>query len=302
MANPAQALIDMKPTRPFLVAIDSDGCAFDTMGIKHRECFCPMLIAYFGLQPVAQAARECKDFADLFSKTRGANRHKTTIRILQELLPTHPMVKERGFAVPQFPHYAAWVNNPKSLLSNEGLKKAIDETQNEEAKKELQTALTWSKRVNELVAEIVKNIPPFPYVRECLEKIYPAADIIVCSATPTEALHREWAEHNLARYAKVIAGQEMGSKAEHLSIMRQKYAPDKILMVGDALGDQQAAEKNGVLFYAINPGHEPASWKRFYDEAFDKFVLGTYTGDYERRIKIEFDGYLPQLPPWLSKG
>ena len=51
-----------------------------------------MMIGYFGLQPVAQAARECKDFADLFSKTRGANRHKTSVRILRELLPAHPMV------------------------------------------------------------------------------------------------------------------------------------------------------------------------------------------------------------------
>ena len=60
------------------------------MGIKQRECFCPWMIAYFGLQPVAQAARESKDFADLFSKTRGANRHKTIKRILVELLAHAP--------------------------------------------------------------------------------------------------------------------------------------------------------------------------------------------------------------------
>ncbi|MEA1870969.1 MAG: HAD family hydrolase, partial [Candidatus Bipolaricaulota bacterium] len=51
-----------RPKKDFLVCIDSDGCAFDTMGIKQRECFCPWMIAYFGLQPVAQAARECKEF------------------------------------------------------------------------------------------------------------------------------------------------------------------------------------------------------------------------------------------------
>ncbi len=81
----AQPLKDFKPKHKFFVGIDSDGCAFDTMGIKQRECFCPWLIAYFGLQPVAQAARECKDFADLFSKTRGGNRHKTAKRIISEL-------------------------------------------------------------------------------------------------------------------------------------------------------------------------------------------------------------------------
>ena len=95
--DPAKPLKDLKPEKEFFVGVDSDGCAFDTMGIKQRECFCPWLIAYFGLQPVAQAARECKDFADLFSKTRGANRHKTTKRIIAELLPEHPLVKKLGF-------------------------------------------------------------------------------------------------------------------------------------------------------------------------------------------------------------
>ena len=88
-------LMQMRPTKDFLVAIDSDGCAFDAMGIKQRECFCPMMIAYFDLQPVADAARECKMFADLFSKTRGSNRHITIVRILTELLPSHPRKKAR---------------------------------------------------------------------------------------------------------------------------------------------------------------------------------------------------------------
>src|SRR4030042_5630582 len=113
--DPAKLLKEFKPKHKFFVGIDSDGCAFDTMGIKKRECFCPWMIAYFGLQPVAEAARQCKEFADLFSKTRGANRHKTIVRILAELLPSHPMVKERSFKVPQFPYYFEWVNNPKSL-------------------------------------------------------------------------------------------------------------------------------------------------------------------------------------------
>lgn len=68
--DPAKPLKDFEPKHKFFVGIDSDGCAFDSMGIKQRECFCPWMIAYFGLQPVAWAARQCKEFADLFSKTR----------------------------------------------------------------------------------------------------------------------------------------------------------------------------------------------------------------------------------------
>lgn len=299
MANPAQMLIDLKPTKEYLVAIDSDGCAFDAMGIKQRECFCPMMIAYFGLQPVAEAARECKLFADLFSKTRGANRHKTIVRILTELLPNHPKVKESGFRVPQFKHYAEWVNNPQSLLSDAGLKAAIAETSDPQARKELEVVLKWSTRVNELVAEIVRNVPPFHFVRESLEKAFGLADIIVCSATPTEALEREWAEHGLTKYVKIIAGQEMGSKAEHLAIVSNgKYRNDRILMLGDALGDLAAARKNDVLFYAINPGGENASWKKFYDEAFDRFIAGKYAGAYEAAIVAAFEKCMPEHPSW----
>ncbi|MHC4737159.1 MAG: hypothetical protein ACYTDW_22365 [Planctomycetota bacterium] len=47
MTDPAQPLKDFKPKKKFFVGIDSDGCAFDTMGIKQRECFCPWLIGYF---------------------------------------------------------------------------------------------------------------------------------------------------------------------------------------------------------------------------------------------------------------
>jgi len=297
--DPARPLKEFKPKHKFFVGIDSDGCAFDTMGIKHRECFCPWLIAYFGLQPVAQAARECKEFADLFSKTRGANRHKTTRRIIAELLPEHPMTKARGFEVPQYPHYFAWVDDPKSLLSNDSLRQAIDEAADPEVKKELEFALTWSERVNWAIGEIVKDMPPFPHVRDSLEKIQPLADVIVVSATPDEALKREWQEHNIAKYVEVIAGQEMGTKAQHLGYATKgRYEKNHILMIGDAPGDMKAAGANDALFYPINPGDEIESWKRFGDEAFDKFVNGEYAGQYEEKLIAEFDSYLPELPPW----
>jgi len=295
----AQPLKDLQPQHKFFVGIDSDGCAFDTMGIKQRECFCPWLIAFFGLQPVAQAARECKDFADLFSKTRGANRHKTAKRIIAELLPTHPMVKQYGFDVPDYPHYFQWVDDPNSLLSDAGLQQAIDKTADPEAKKELEMVLQWSKRVNWAIGETVKGMPPFPFVRESLEKIAPKADVVVVSSTPLEALEREWAEHGIAKYVEVIAGQEMGKKAEHLKYATEgKYDKTHILMMGDAPGDMKAAKANDVLFYPILPGDEVKSWKRFGDEAFDKFLDGTYAGDYEAKLIAEFDSYLPELPPW----
>ena len=304
MANidPAKPLKDFRPKHEFLVGIDSDGCAFDTMGIKQRECFLPWMIAYFGLQPVAQAARECKEFADLFSKTRGANRHKTAKRIIAELLPSHPTIRAGGFEVPQYPHYFAWVDNPKSVLSNDGLKQAIEQASDPDARRELELALAWSERVNLAIEETVKGMPPFAYVRESLEKTLPSADVIVVSATPGEALIREWQEHDIAKYAAIIAGQEMGTKAQQLGCAAKgKYRKNHVLMIGDAPGDMNEAHATGALFYPINPGNEAESWKRFADEVFDKFITGAYAGDYEKELIAEFDSYLSERPPWEKR-
>ena len=300
MSDHAKALKDMRPAKDWLVAIDSDGCVFDAMGIKQRECFCPWMIKYFNLQPVAEAARESKEFTDLFSKTRGVNRHKAIVRILTEVLPSHPTVKAHGFEVPGFKHYCRWVNDASSLLSNDGLQRAIDGAGSAEAKSELTRCLEWSKKVNEVISQIVVNVPAFMYVKESLQKISESADIIVCSSTPGEALEREWAEHDVAKYTRVIAGQEMGTKAEHLAMVSGKYDKDKILMMGDAPSDHKAAKVNGLLFYPINPGGEDESWKRFYNEAYDKFIQGTYAGEYEKKVIAEFDECLPENPPWLK--
>ncbi len=153
--------------------------------------------------------------------------------------------------------------------------------------------------MNKTVDWMVEGCGPFAYVRESLEKIYQKADIVVVSATPVAALEKEWKEHDIARYARVIAGQEMGSKKEHLALAAVgKYPAEKILMVGDAPGDMKAARDNGALFFPVNPGHEEESWRRLAEEAFDRFVEGTYAGKYEEELVEEFEALLPETPPW----
>jgi len=297
--NPLQSF---SPRKDFLVCIDSDGCVFDTMGIKQRECFCPWMIAYYGLQPVAEAARECKMFADLFSKTRGANRHITIKRILTELLPSHPQVKARRFKVPRFPHYCAWVEGPQSLLSNEGLKQAIERAESEEAQQELEHVLAWSNRVNWAVGQIVKGIPPLAWVRECLQRLQEKADVVVVSATPLEALTREWTEHDIAQYASLICGQEFGSKTEHIRWTARHYPRNHVLMVGDAPGDLNAARSNDVRFYPVVPGEEETSWEQLHREELDQFFQQRYAGEVERELIERFEQALPERPSWEVSG
>ena len=39
-----KTLENFVPKHSFLVCIDSDGCAFDVMEVKHKECFCPATV------------------------------------------------------------------------------------------------------------------------------------------------------------------------------------------------------------------------------------------------------------------
>lgn len=293
MSNPAQPLIDMKKEKEFLVGIDSDGCAFDTMEIKHKECFIPNIINKWDLQPVSKYAREAAEFVNLYSKWRGINRFPALINVL-ELLEDREEARKRGYKMPDIGPLRNWVEN-ETKLGNPALEKAVEQTGNPV----LEKTLDWSRAVNETVAKIVRNVPPFPYVRESLKRISENADAIVVSATPNEALKREWQEHDIARYVKVIAGQETGTKKESLENGRKgRYADDHVVMIGDAPGDLKSARANNVLFYPINPGDEERSWKRFYEEAFDKFLRGEYAGAYEEKLIAEFDRYLPSTPPW----
>ncbi|VAX38400.1 Hydrolase, haloacid dehalogenase-like family [hydrothermal vent metagenome] len=277
----------------FLIGIDSDGCAFDTMEIKHKECFIPQFIKYMKLQPVSKYARETCEFTNLYSKWRGANRF-ISYTLALDLLEERPEVQARNVTIPKLQAVRDWMEK-ETKLGNPTLIKYV-ETNNDP---ELQQALDWSLKVNEVIDDLVEGVTPYPGVKESLEKLNPQADMIVCSATPNNALNKEWEEHGIRQYVEAICGQEAGSKKETLGEAASRgYAENHVLMIGDAPGDMKAAIAVGALFYPINPGHEEASWERFLTEACDKFLAGEFAGDYQAQLIAEFDTYLPEVPPW----
>jgi len=290
----ARPLAELEPEHDFFIGIDSDGCAFDTMELKHKECFTPNIIKHWGLQPVSRYAREAAEFVNLYSKWRGINRWPALVMVF-DLLRERPEVQARGVTPPEAPRIRAFLADDRFPKSNDGLKAYMAEYPDPE----LDIAWAWTTGVNAAIAEMVHGVAPFPYVRESLQFLEDRADMIVVSATPLEALTREWEEHDIARYVRVIAGQEMGKKALHLGLATKgKYRPDHILMIGDAPGDMRAAHANDALFYPINPGHEEESWQRFYEEAMHKFLATEYAGEYEAALIAEFETLLPEVPPW----
>lgn len=294
--DPQALLREFSPRRSFFVGIDSDGCVFDTMEIKHKECFIPNIIQHWDLQPVAKYAREAAEFVNLYSRWRGINRFPALLMVF-DLLAERPEVRARGVQIPRAQALRDWVAK-ETRQGNPALAEAVERT----GDPVLAQALRWSKAVNQRIEEMVHGVPPYPFVKETLEKLTPVADVMVVSATPGEALQREWEEHGVAGYAAVIAGQEMGTKAEHLALgARGKYPSGRMLMIGDAPGDLKAARANGALFYPVLPGHEEQSWERFYREACDRFLAGSFGGGYQVELIREFESLLPDAPPWKRR-
>ncbi len=285
-------MFSISPHHEFLVGIDSDGCVFDSMELKHKECFIPNFINYYELQGVSKYAREAAEFVNLYSKSRGVNRFPGLVEQL-DLLRRRPEVRARGVHVPRPAGLIQWMT-AETKLGNPALEKAVAQT----GDPDLKQALEWSLVVNQAIAKMVRGVPPFPNVRACLDRLSEHADMLVCSQTPNTALEAEWNEHGIAPYVQAICGQEIGSKKETLAACKDKYSVANMLMIGDAPGDYKAAQANDALFFPINPGHEEESWTRLLEEGIERFLTGTFAGVYQQRLLEEFDSYLPEHPPW----
>jgi phosphoglycolate phosphatase-like HAD superfamily hydrolase len=284
-------LFSFTPQHDYLVAIDSDGCTFDTMEVKHKECFIPCFINHYNLQAVSRFARECWEFVNLYSRSRGVNRFPALIETLQ-WLQRRPEVAARGVQIEIPESLQAWVKS-ETRLGNPALEARVKET-NDPA---LAHCLVWSKAVNKAIDDLVRHVPPFPFVRESLQKLQGQTDLVVCSATPSEALKKEWCEHQIDSYVSEICGQEQGTKKE-LLVQARQYPPHHALMVGDALGDYNAAQANACLFFPINPGAEDAAWERFHREGIARFLNGQFAGQYQDSLLTGFRAYLPEQPSW----
>jgi phosphoglycolate phosphatase-like HAD superfamily hydrolase len=289
-------LTDFKPTRETFVGIDSDGCVFDTMAIKQKQCLHKLIVTHWCLEPIEKQVREAAEFVNLYSRHRGTNRFPALLLSI-DLLRDRPEVVASGIKLPEFKALKRFIDSGRPLGNS-----FLEELLEENADPELARILAWSKAVNKEIETKVTNIPPYPWALNSLRKIKANSDAICVSQTPTETLIREWRQHGLLEYVRAIAGQEMGSKPEHIRMATYgRYHPDNILMIGDAPGDLNAAKINRAHFYPINPGHESESWERFHQEAYDMFLRHAYGGKYETDLIAKFDKLLPATPPWKTR-
>lgn len=230
---------------------------------------------------------------NLYSRSRGVNRFPALVQTLR-LLAERPRTRQRGVSIRDTSALERFVGSGKPL-GNPSLKEALAAT----GDSELERALHWSEDVNRDVARMVHGLPPFPFARECLEASASFADTMCVSSTPLEALAAEWKEHDIARHVRLIVGQEIASKKDVIrKALAFGYDPARILVVGDAPGDLQAATASGGLFFPIVPGDEDDSWRLLHEEGLPRFREGSYGGAFQKGLVERFLERLPETPPW----
>lgn len=265
-------LLNFKKEKDFLVCVDSDGCAIDSMDIKHITCFGPCMVDEWDLSKWQDEILYRWNEVNLYTLTRGINRFKGLITALKE-------VNEKYIRVDELDVLVNWVETTNEL-SNDSLKREIDNNPNSNI---LRKALNWSNNVNKAITKLPEEkILPFKKVKEALKYAHLMADVAIVSSANLNAVLDEWKRHELIEHTDIVLAQNSGTKAYCIQeLLKKGYDPKKVVMCGDALGDLQAAEKNGVHFYPILVRHEKESWEEFISTAFIKLIDGKYSTDYQ---------------------
>ncbi len=285
-------LINFLPKHNTFVGIDSDGCVFDTMEIKQKDFFHPHIIQHWGLEAIETELRAAAEFTYLYSTFRGLNRFLGLCKTF-ELLQDWPDARAKA-RIPDPADLRVFCDSGLPL-SNATCKAEAERT----GSKMLEQAYRWSIELNIDIDANMPDPPPFEGAEEGLQLIRQTSDAIVISQTQAGALLKDWYRDGLARYVSVIAGPELGSKIDHLTLAAvDRYPAHAILMMGDAPGDLAAAQAVGCNFFPINPGHEAESWQRFKNEAYALFLDGGFSDEYQLRLIKEFKALLPGTPPW----
>ena len=263
-------LSDYVRKHDYLICVDSDGCAMDTMDCKHIHCFGPCMVTEWGLQEWEKPILDRWNEINLYSMTRGINRFKGLSMALTEIDAQYTPIANLN-------DLQAWVDSG-AAPSNDALQKAIDETHSPI----LQKAMAWSKAVNVAITQLPEEIKqPFPGVKEGLAAAAGFADVAIVSSANRDAVLEEWTKFELLGYVDIMLSQDYGSKAHCIAeMLKFGYSPDHVLMVGDAPGDRAAAADNGVYYYPILVRKEAESWTELREMGFIHLQNGEY-GNYE---------------------
>lgn len=264
--------------KDFLICVDSEGCAIDSMNRKHMKCFGPCLIKEWHLENWNETITERWNEINLYTMTRGIDRFKGLLTVLIDI--DDEFTKIDGLS-----EYEYWVETTIDH-STYSLKAELKRTNSEIFKKVLRWSEASDKAIQSLSSEEIKL---FDGVKAALEYAHIYADIAVISTAEPAATAKEHNVHGLLDYVDVVCCENGGTKVSCIQeLMKKGYSASHILMVGDASEDMKAAQKNGTFFYPILVKQEAESWEGLVDTALQRFISGEYAGPYQKYMIDRF--------------
>lgn len=106
-------------------------------------------------------------------------------------------------------------------------------------------------RFSQLVVDAVVEASFVRGAKDFLEAYYAVYDFYIASATPHAEINKIIDKKNISHYFKKVYGSPQ-KKIDIVKTILSENAlnPQDVIYVGDAVGDHEAAEDNGILFIA----------------------------------------------------
>jgi phosphoglycolate phosphatase-like HAD superfamily hydrolase len=244
------------------IAIDWDGTCKDTMIPKWTQGFnLATTEVWPELKPWQKEIDDICYQVNLVEPTAGVQRF-VALKIMMARW------REMGLPTPDLSRFFAAVERVESKGEKHGLE-TYQRLQKEFGYDD--APLRWSDVSDRFIAAAVKTARVFSHCEETLRAVCCKADLVVVSASKTEAVRQDLVDHRMADLFKALCAQDFLPKRGILQGLVKKYP--RVLFLGDTQEDVRAALAARVPLYLIKVGREDASWAAA-PVLLEKFIAG----------------------------
>jgi len=237
-------------TRDVCIAVDWDGTCKDTMVPKWTRGFNLAVPEIWpALRPYQPRIDEvCYEVNITEEATAGVQRF-VALKIMMRRWA------EMGLPVPDLERFFAAVDAVEQRGEKHGV--ATYERLRAEFGYD-DSPLRWSDLSDRVIAESTRDAVVFPHCRETLSSIAVEADLVVVSASKTEAVRADLERDDMVGLFRALLAQDFLPKSGTLRGLAGRY--ERVLFVGDTQHDVRAARSAGVPIYLVAVGREGESW------------------------------------------
>ena len=234
---------------PDCIAVDWDGTCMDTMVPKWTRGFnLAVAEVWPALRPYQKEIDDICWKVNLVEHTAGVQRFVALMHMMRRW-------KAMGLPAPDLENFFRAVEQVEKSGEQHGV--ATYQKYRQRFGYD-ESPLAWSEVSDRHIAEAVKTARLFDHCRETLEAVAAQADLVVVSASKTEAVRRDLVEHRMTDLFAALCAQDFLPKKGILAGLARRYA--RVLFMGDTQHDVEAAEAGGVPVYLIRTGDEAACW------------------------------------------